>query len=56
MHQGNPEDPAVRRPRTFRDRYKGWPLRVTIAVAAFFVFALIVTWLDQHVYWFHMFF
>ena len=47
-------DPAVSTPRTFWTWFKGWPLRVVIALAALFVFALVVTTMDQHWYWFHM--
>lgn len=52
----DPDDPVIYGRRTFGSWFKGWPLRVVIALVALFVFALVVTWLDQHWYWFHMLF
>lgn len=56
MPKRDPDDPVVYHPRTFRAWFKGWPLRVVLAFVALFAVALVVTWLDQHVYWFHMLF
>jgi hypothetical protein len=50
------DDPVIYGKRTFWGWFKGWPLRVVISLAAFFLFAVIVTVLDQHWYWFHMLF
>lgn len=49
-----PESPVPRRRPTAWERFKGWPLRVVLALVALFVFALAVTWLDRHWYWFHV--
>ncbi|KAB8186859.1 hypothetical protein FH608_046050 [Nonomuraea phyllanthi] len=51
---GGPGDPKTG--REWWSYFKGWPLRVVLSVLAFFLFALVVTVLDQHVYWFHALF
>lgn len=56
MPRRAPEDQVVHRKRTFWQWFKGWPLRVVIALAAFYLLAIVITVLDQHVYWFHMLF
>ncbi|MFB4280853.1 hypothetical protein ACBJ59_36575 [Nonomuraea sp. MTCD27] len=56
MPKRDPDDPVIYGRITFWDWFKGWPLRVVLALLAFFLFALVITLLDQHVYWFRMLF
>lgn len=52
--EGGPGDP--RSGREWWAYFKGWPLRVVLTLIAFFLVAIVITLLDQHVYWFRMLF
>jgi hypothetical protein len=48
MRKQDPDDPVVYGRRTFWDWFKGWPLRVVLSAAAFYLFIVIFTIVDQH--------
>lgn len=41
------DDPVIYGKRTFWGWFKGWPLRVVISLAVFYLFAVIVTVIHQ---------
>ena len=48
MPNQDPNDRIVYHKRTFWDRFKGWPLRVVLALLGVYLIAVIVSVIDQY--------